>query len=312
MNLNAKIFGNPIKIGIIGAGKIGINHARIFHTLGVNVNSIMCSTSKSANRAKRLLKTDYGISPFAFSNIDEILTSDIDAVSICTPPEFHYEHIISSFEKGLPVFCEKPIFWDNNCTAEYVTNKLNKIKNHPNRMIFTNTSNSELFKVVRKNLPNPEQINSFVFSFHTNGNYEKDDIAFDLMPHGFSVLLSCFGKKKIKSFTWESKNNNFQCDFIFGECHVKFDFLEHVNAQKKFVIKVNNRTYERIQKGHGKSYKVFMRDVNNGEEFLLDDPFKIFIKIFLDQINEPNRFDNFEISSTNLELMTFCLNKIKN
>jgi predicted dehydrogenase len=45
----------------------------------------------------------------AFSTLDELLECDLDAIVIATPSGLHAEHCLQAFERGLAVFCQKPL-----------------------------------------------------------------------------------------------------------------------------------------------------------------------------------------------------------
>ena len=301
----------PLKIAILGASGIGLVHARIFHSLGVKIEAITCSTLESASQAAKFLLDNYGIRTKAFSSIDDVTSVPVDAVSICTPPHLHYDYILAAFDRNLPVFCEKPIFWDSSCVAHNVRSRLNIIENHPHRQLFVNTSNTVLLEAIGSSLPNSNSVNDFSFLFHTQGRYNYEDIAIDLLPHGFSVLLYYFGEKNLHSFNWEITRNNFHCQFIYGHCNVKFDFQEHPDGNKRLSFGLNDNSFERIQVGSGESYKVYMQEGKTGKRFHTNDPFKVYIDRFI-QYCHSDRVeleDGFLDASINLKLMTYCLNK---
>ncbi len=301
-----------IRIAIIGGGRIGINHARIFNNLNTEIASIVCQTKYSASKVKSSLKTNFGIHTEAFSNLDEALKNSIDAVSICTPPQFHFDQIISAFDLKLPVFCEKPLFWDNPFSLRKTSKKLKLLENHSFRNIYVNTSNVELLKSIGKDLPPIDQVKSFTFSFYTRGVHTFENIAVDLLPHGLSLIIDYFGDKTISNFKWELSRRKFSCNFNYGNILVKFKFHEKHNAEKLFSLKINNLFFKRFQKGEGDSYCVFMKNINEGSIFPCEDPFVTYIKKFIAncQIRNKNSIDEFTDASLNLKLMSTCMDKI--
>jgi D-galactose 1-dehydrogenase len=89
----------PIKLAIVGVGKI----VRDQHLPAIANNrdfDLVCAASRNA--------TVDGIANF--STIEEMLASvpDIDAVSLCMPPQFRYEAARAAIEAGKHVFLEKP------------------------------------------------------------------------------------------------------------------------------------------------------------------------------------------------------------
>ena len=92
--------GLMFKVGVIGVGSMGQNHARIYSELG-NLVGVYDAFPESAQRvAKRL-----GTTPYA--SVEELLAK-VDAVSICTPTTTHFEVAQKAIELGKAALVEKP------------------------------------------------------------------------------------------------------------------------------------------------------------------------------------------------------------
>ena len=99
-----------LKLGIIGAGRIGRLHANTLTTRvpGAQVLAIADIFAESAKSAA----ADYGI-PVYTSNPAELISSgDIDAIIICSSTDTHCHFIIEAARAGKQIFCEKPIAFD--------------------------------------------------------------------------------------------------------------------------------------------------------------------------------------------------------
>ncbi|MGD8779880.1 MAG: inositol 2-dehydrogenase [Ignavibacteria bacterium] len=96
-----------LKVGIIGAGRIGKVHTEtIVQSIpDVEVVSIVdVNLQEAENLAQR-----FGIANYS-SNYQDILNNpDINAVVICSPTNTHAQYIIESAQAGKNIFCEKPI-----------------------------------------------------------------------------------------------------------------------------------------------------------------------------------------------------------
>ena len=301
---------DAINVAILGAGRIGKIHARLFQSLGANVVAILSSTKDNANRAARELQREYGLSVKPFWNLTDILCSPIDAVSICTPPFLHYDHILASFEQGLAVFCEKPLFWSNDSYNE-TRKKLNHLKSHRNRKLFMNISNSLFIDKICERAPKPDEVKSFYFQFNTNGKNRKFNILIDLLPHGISLLHRFFGSRSVTNIDYQFSSYNAIIEFYYGICSIKFDFQQKEDYPKKFFFRINNNEYLRIQEDRDDSYHVFIQDINNNDKIELDDPFRIYISEFLEYCsdNPVIKEDKFEEAEINLNLMNNLLHK---
>lgn len=99
-----------IKIGVIGAGRIGKLHAEnLVHRIpDANVSAIADVVPSAAQATAEQL----GI-PIATADYHDILTDpNIDAVAICSATDTHAQIIIEAAEAGKHIFCEKPIDHD--------------------------------------------------------------------------------------------------------------------------------------------------------------------------------------------------------
>lgn len=92
------------KIGIVGAGGMGKAHARALTQ--IDQARISAVADPDAERRKALAK-EYGAKPYA--SIGRLLSSDLDAVYICTPPYLHPRQVAACAEAGKHIFCEKPL-----------------------------------------------------------------------------------------------------------------------------------------------------------------------------------------------------------
>lgn len=94
-----------IKIGIIGCGKITeVRHAPEYHE---NPNcEITAFFDVVPEKAEAMAKL-YGGK--VYTSVEELLKSDVDAVSVCVANRFHAEISIQALKAGKHVLCEKPM-----------------------------------------------------------------------------------------------------------------------------------------------------------------------------------------------------------
>jgi myo-inositol 2-dehydrogenase / D-chiro-inositol 1-dehydrogenase len=98
----------PLRIGVIGVGRIGRMHAEVIarKVPGADVGAV-CDTHAPAAKE---IGEQLGV-PVAGS-VQDILDGDVDAVAICSSAETHVELIIAAAQAGKAVFCEKPVSLD--------------------------------------------------------------------------------------------------------------------------------------------------------------------------------------------------------
>src|SRR5438552_5867490 len=103
-----------VKIAILGVGRLGAFHAKVLRALP-GVDELRINDADSA-RAAGLAK-ELGAKHAA--SIDEAF-GGADAAVIVTPTGTHTDLIRRALDKGLPVFCEKPIALDLESTKRIV------------------------------------------------------------------------------------------------------------------------------------------------------------------------------------------------
>jgi hypothetical protein len=301
-----------LHVAILGARGIGRIHAQLFHTLGADICAVLGSTDKTAAIAAQAMARAFGHQVQAFSRLEKLLDMpDLDAVSICTPPHLHLAHMLASFNraKALPVFCEKPLFWSSSITHDEIQRGLACLESHPHRRLFVNTSNAALLDSVRTQLPSTDEIDSFCFQYYTQGQYRGKNIASDLLPHGFSLLLHLLGQRDMTDLSEEITPHTYGCQFHYGGCFVRFDFQERPDGPKAFAFAVNGRAFTRSQVGSGAAYRLFLHDSASGERIEVQNPFRTYIARFASFCHAPSgrEADTFEEAAVNMRLMARIL-----
>lgn len=285
-----------MKIAILGARGIGKVHARIFQSLGSKVHAILGTDIKSTIETSNELMRSYGFKPKPFTCIQALLSEPIDAVSICTPPRLHVEHALAVFEKGIPVFCEKPLFWDDAMTKERMMVLLNQLKSHPNRRFIMNTPNDYFGKIIQDKINNPKEIHSIKFIFYTNGKCKGAEIGVDLFTHGLSLIHKILGLHNLSLFKYRSDEHEYTCSFVYGTCRIEFDFKENPLGHKLLLIDIDGRIFKRIQEGFGTTYHVYLHDSQTNEKIKVTDPFQQSVNSFLNYCKSGSLLghDNFD------------------
>ena len=96
-----------LRIGIIGAGLMGADHARIFaeEIPGAAVQ-IICDADQLRARA---LADSSGAIAVSDDALAVIADTSVDAIVIATPDQFHAPLTLACIAAGKPVLCEKPL-----------------------------------------------------------------------------------------------------------------------------------------------------------------------------------------------------------
>ena len=105
--------GSPLRVGIIGLGYIGKVHAHCYQSLphcfpDSKIQAQLVSVLRSGiGRDKKFLHS-LG-NPLETTSTDNFFSQNLDLVDVCSPNEFHHDQVKAALEKGIAVYCEKPL-----------------------------------------------------------------------------------------------------------------------------------------------------------------------------------------------------------
>jgi len=103
-----------LKVGLIGAGWYGMVITKAALKVGgVEIIGICDVDSEHLNKAADEVANLQGTRPKTFKYYKELLDMNgLEAVFIGTPPQWHALQFIAACEKGLDIYCEKPLAYD--------------------------------------------------------------------------------------------------------------------------------------------------------------------------------------------------------
>lgn len=96
-----------LRVGIIGVGGIAQHYHIPSYLACENVEVVAaCDVSDAALQA---VKDTYGVE-WLFNDYQQLLDVDgLDIVSVCTSNDMHHPVVMAAIEKGLDIYCEKPL-----------------------------------------------------------------------------------------------------------------------------------------------------------------------------------------------------------
>lgn len=249
---------NNLIAGVVGANGIGYVHLMQMiksdyideiYLLGKNY-------SKTIDICKKFNKEfDIFIKP-----IKSALTMSkvVDFVSICTPNETHLELCEIFLKNDCYVLVEKPLFWEKKLSHLKVKEKCLNIFGIADGRLTVNYPISFLYKDIMTEV-DFENIKDFSFYYQTRGNKVGNEIAVDLLPHAFSLLLKFVEVSKIKIEKILKTENRWQIKFLFGETKCNFNFVQDpkaINSNLSFII--NSKKFYRKEIINGSERDVFL------------------------------------------------------
>ncbi|MGM0440912.1 MAG: Gfo/Idh/MocA family protein [Elusimicrobiota bacterium] len=169
-----------LKVGVIGVGHLGKFHGRIYSEFDTTQLVGLCDIDeKRGKKFARKYKTEF------VSNPDE-LARRVDAVSIATPTETHYEIARQFLKSGVHTLVEKPITQDSRSAAELVElaekNGLVLQVGHVERY-------NSAVKKAREYINKPEFIEVNRISKFPDRSLDIG-VVLDLMIHDIDIILS--------------------------------------------------------------------------------------------------------------------------
>ena len=92
------------RVGVIGVGAMGKHHVRIYHGMrAVELVGVADSNDKTANEVAAEYHTE------AFTDCEQLLNEDLDAVSIVVPTSLHKDIARKAAQYGVHMLVEKPV-----------------------------------------------------------------------------------------------------------------------------------------------------------------------------------------------------------
>jgi UDP-2-acetamido-3-amino-2,3-dideoxy-glucuronate N-acetyltransferase len=182
---------NSFKIAILGAGKWGKNHVRVFCELLGNENVIVCDPD--AGRREAIKAAHPGVSLSSTP-----VLSDVDAVVIATPAVTHFDLAREALLAGRHVLVEKPITLTSREAKELVDIAKRKerilmvdhlLEYHPAiRKLKDLADQGEMGRVLHLT---SERLNLGVIR-------SEENALWSLAPHDISVILYLLGEEPVE------------------------------------------------------------------------------------------------------------------
>jgi virulence factor len=176
-----------VKIGVIGAGRMGQRHCRIYSNLrGTQFVGICDASLEAGERVSR----QYGV-PF-YKEVDDLL-KQVDAVSLAAPTPLHFELAMRCLAQNVHVLIEKPIT-ETVAQAERLTQSAQASN------LVISVGNIERFNPTYIELKSVLEgltilaINVRRLSPYAGSNTDVD-VILDLMIHDIDLVLDLIGQE---------------------------------------------------------------------------------------------------------------------
>jgi predicted dehydrogenase len=178
----------PIRVGVIGVGHIGRQHARIFASLGDA--TLVGIYDLDAARAREVSQ---GLGVRSFESL-EGLVSEIEAASVATPTRTHFEIASFLLDQGRHVLVEKPV-------CDNVQDARRLLETAQGKGLILQVGHVErfnpIFRVLRDLLNGPRFIEAHRLHPYPGRNTEVG-VVLDLMIHDLDIILELVAQPIVK------------------------------------------------------------------------------------------------------------------
>lgn len=179
-----------VRIGVIGAGRMGQNHCRVYSNLK-NIKFVgVCDVNPE--RGREVART-YEVSYFRDVNS---LLENVDAVSICTPTPEHYDLVMQCLDRDIHVLVEKPFTetLEQAQALKEAAEAKSKLIVQVGHIEKFNPTFMELRKVL-------EEMTVLAMNFNRlspfQGSNVDVDVVLDLMIHDIALVVDLFTAEPI-------------------------------------------------------------------------------------------------------------------
>jgi predicted dehydrogenase len=105
LSVKTEIPSPGLRVGILGAGAMGVKHLEAWHELGVPIGGLYARNRERGRAAAEL----YGCP--VFDSVDALL-SEVQIADVCLPTLLHRDAVRQAAEAGCQIVCEKPLALD--------------------------------------------------------------------------------------------------------------------------------------------------------------------------------------------------------
>ena len=178
---------SPVKVGVIGVGRMGKNHCRVYSSMPRAELAGVCDQNLDLGRK---IAGEHQV-PF-YSEVDELL-ENVDAVSVATPTQAHFDLAMHCLDKSVHVLIEKPI----TETVEQAEALANAAVTHPT---VVQVGHIERFNPTYTELKNVlDGMSVLAINFRRLSPYKGSntdvDVISDLMIHDIDLVLDLIGQE---------------------------------------------------------------------------------------------------------------------
>jgi UDP-N-acetylglucosamine 3-dehydrogenase len=310
------IYLKKTRIGVIGAGRWGKKHVDEYSKMeNVDLKWVIDLRKENLEFCQKQYKI-----PYVSQDYNDVLSSDVDAVSVCTINETHFEICKNALETGIHVLVEKPMTINSKTAYDLVN-----IAKDNNKLLAVGhifRFNNALIEI-KKLIQNKFFGEIFYLRLQWTEHIHPDkpiDIIFDIMPHVYDIMNYLIGSwpTKITCFAKDFRIKNLE-DTAYIICEFPDNILTHseiswtLPEKTRHVDVIGRDKYAKI-KCISQEVKLFEGKTEKKLDIVPNNTIETELKHFIETIEKESFLSNDgEIGARTVDLIecTKKSNKLK-
>jgi hypothetical protein len=243
-----------LRVAIIGARRnrngIGEYIAKYFHEEKAVIVAVL-GRSKESSQAGASVLRKYGIEATPYVHFEPMVAEvKPDAVVIASPSDTHEEYLTRSIASGLPVFCEKPLFWPVRGEAEEAVGKILERAEDKKLTVAMNCQLPFAMEDYEKLCGKVEKKGSNHFFMRLSPASSGKEMIPDSVPHALSLLYFQYGEGRLGEPSLElteSDDMDIRFKYLFegGGCEVHVKLVRKEEQPRELQFGFNQRVVRR-------------------------------------------------------------------
>lgn len=288
-----------LKVLIIGARRhrqgLGEFVARYFQEANARVVAVVGTNANTIAQACEKL-SQYRIACRGYTSLQRALEQEEpEIVAICSPYQFHYEHLLAVAQANAHCLCEKPLWWDELRDLAPQTERLMDGFVRRGKYLALQTQWPCTLSAFYRIYPHIYRQPISTFEMELSPLSTGVDMIIDSISHPLSMLYSLLGLGRVnipKCRYLNTDRSRVQMDFEFihasGTTEVSCRFTTTLRPPRPAAYAINGLRVERtIQLPQ---YQIYFH--GDGKEVLVKDPLQSLIEDFLTKVNVGEKTDS--------------------